>query len=43
MPVNSNGQSWNNDFITTTGNVVLDLLHNFHLECGAQAAQAAGL
>ncbi len=35
-PINSNGQSWNNDFITTTGNVVLDLLHNFHLECGAR-------
>ena len=36
MPVNSNGASWNNDFITTTGNVVTDLLHNFHLECGAR-------
>jgi len=36
MPVNSNGLSWNNDFITTTGNVVVDLLHNFHLECGAR-------
>lgn len=35
-PVNSNGHSWNNDFITTTGNVVFDLLHNFHLECGAR-------
>lgn len=35
-PVNSNGASWNNDFITTTGNVVTDLLHNFHLECGAR-------
>jgi Mn-containing catalase len=35
-PVNSNGASWNNDFITTTGNVVFDLLHNFHLECGAR-------
>lgn len=35
-PVNSNGQSWNNDFITTTGNVIIDLLHNFHLECGAR-------
>lgn len=35
-PINSNGHSWNNDFITTTGNVVLDLLHNFHLECGAR-------
>ena len=35
-PVSSNGASWNNDFITTTGNVVVDLLHNFHLECGAR-------
>jgi len=35
-PVNSNGCSWNNDFITTTGNVIFDLLHNFHLECGAR-------
>jgi Mn-containing catalase len=35
-PTNSNGASWNNDFITTTGNVVTDLLHNFHLECGAR-------
>ena len=35
-PVNSNGMSWNNDFITTTGNVITDLLHNFHLECGAR-------
>ena len=36
MPVKSNGVSWNNDFITTTGHVVVDLLHNFHLECGAR-------
>ncbi|WP_338662066.1 manganese catalase family protein [Pararoseomonas sp. SCSIO 73927] len=36
MPVNSNSMSWNNDMITTTGNVVVDLLHNFHLECGAR-------
>ena len=35
-PVNSNGASWNIDFVTTTGNVVIDLLHNFHLECGAR-------
>jgi Mn-containing catalase len=35
-PINSNGVSWNNDFVTTTGNVVTDLLHNFHLECGAR-------
>jgi len=35
-PVNSNGASWNVDMVTTTGNVVIDLLHNFHLECGAR-------
>ncbi len=35
-PVNSNGASWNADMVTTTGNVVVDLLHNFHLECGAR-------
>jgi Mn-containing catalase len=34
--VNANGASWNNDFITTTGNLIFDLLHNFHLECGAR-------
>lgn len=36
MPTNSNGASWNMDFVTTTGNVIVDLLHNFHLECGAR-------
>jgi Mn-containing catalase len=36
MPVNSNSMSWNADMVTTTGNVVFDLLHNFHLECGAR-------
>ena len=36
VPVDSNGLSWNKDFVTTTGNVVFDLLHNFHLECGAR-------
>jgi Mn-containing catalase len=36
MPMNSNGASWNMDFVTSTGNVVMDLLHNFHLECGAR-------
>ena len=35
-PVNSNAMSWNADMVTTTGNVVVDLLHNFHLECGAR-------
>jgi Mn-containing catalase len=36
LPVNSNSMSWNVDMVTTTGNVVMDLLHNFHLECGAR-------
>jgi len=35
-PVNSNAQSWNVDMVTTTGNLIIDLLHNFHLECGAR-------
>jgi Mn-containing catalase len=35
-PVNSNGLSWNTDMVTTTGNLIIDLLHNFHLECGAR-------
>jgi len=36
LPVNSNSMSWNVDMVTSTGNVVMDLLHNFHLECGAR-------
>jgi len=36
VPVNGNGVNWNTDFVTTTGNVIFDLLHNFHLECGAR-------
>ncbi len=36
MPMNANGASWNMDFVTTTGNLIIDLLHNFHLECGAR-------
>lgn len=32
--VATNGASWNNDFITTTG--MSSLIHNFHLECGAR-------
>ena len=36
MPMNSNAASWNMDMVTTTGNVIVDLLHNFHLECGAR-------
>jgi hypothetical protein len=36
LPMNSGGHSWNMDHVTTTGNVIFDLLHNFHLECGAR-------
>ncbi|GEP03161.1 manganese catalase family protein [Methylobacterium oxalidis] len=36
MPMNSNAASWNMDMVTTTGNIIIDLLHNFHLECGAR-------
>lgn len=36
MPINSNAMSWNADMVTTTGNLIIDLLHNFHLECGAR-------
>jgi len=36
VPIDSNGMTWNKDFVTTTGNVIFDLLHNFHLECGAR-------
>ena len=36
VPINSNAQSWNVDMVTTTGNLIIDLLHNFHLECGAR-------
>ncbi len=36
MPINSNAMSWNADMVTSTGNLIIDLLHNFHLECGAR-------
>ncbi len=36
VPVNSNSMSWNVDMVTTTGYLIIDLLHNFHLECGAR-------
>ncbi|RVU19346.1 manganese catalase family protein [Methylobacterium oryzihabitans] len=36
MPMNANAASWNMDMVTTTGNIIIDLLHNFHLECGAR-------
>ncbi|SDZ18724.1 Mn-containing catalase (includes spore coat protein CotJC) [Evansella caseinilytica] len=36
MPVDSMGRPWNGDYVFSSGNLVLDLLHNFFLECGAR-------
>ena len=36
IPVDSNGIPWNGTFVTNTGNVIMDMLFNFHLECGAR-------
>ena len=36
FPVNSDGIPWNGSFVTNTGNVIMDMLFNFHLECGAR-------
>lgn len=33
---NSMGQPWQGDYVFSSGNLVLDLLHNFFLECGAR-------
>ena len=33
---NALGQPWQGDYIFNTGDVVLDMLHNFFLECGAR-------
>ena len=32
----SMGQPWRGDYVFNSGNLVLDLLHNFFLECGAR-------
>jgi Mn-containing catalase len=36
LPSDSMGRPWNGDNVFTSGNLVLDLLHNFFLECGAR-------
>jgi Mn-containing catalase len=36
MPQNSNGNPWNGDYVTSTGDLVEDLVHNFFLETGAR-------
>ena len=36
LPYNSQGLAWNGDYVFNSGDLVLDLLHNFFLECGAR-------
>jgi Mn-containing catalase len=37
LPVDSQGRAWTGDNVFSSGNLKLDLLHNFFLECGARA------
>ena len=36
MPANSLGQPWSGDYVYNSGDLILDLLHNFFLENGAR-------
>ncbi|MFD2670908.1 manganese catalase family protein [Marinicrinis sediminis] len=36
LPFDSMGKSWSGDNVFNSGNLILDLLHNFFLECGAR-------
>ncbi|RYG66209.1 manganese catalase family protein [bacterium] len=36
MPVDARGIPWNGDYVFSSGNLILDLLHNFFLENGAR-------
>jgi Mn-containing catalase len=37
LPIDSQGTPWNGSYVFNSGNLKLDLLHNFFLECGARA------
>jgi Mn-containing catalase len=37
LPVDSMGKPWSGDNVFSSGNLKLDLIHNFFLECGARA------
>jgi Mn-containing catalase len=37
LPIDSMGTPWNGSYVFSSGNLKLDLLHNFFLECGARA------
>jgi Mn-containing catalase len=34
------GNPWNGSYVTATGNLKMDLLHNFFLECGARVGKS---
>lgn len=34
------GNPWSGTYVTCTGNLKMDLLHNFFLECGARAGKS---
>ncbi len=36
LPVDSRGTAWTGDYVFSSGNLILDLLHNFFLENGAR-------
>lgn len=37
LPIDSMGNPWNGSYVFSSGNLKLDLIHNFFLECGARA------
>ncbi|HEY8612762.1 MAG TPA: manganese catalase family protein [Roseomonas sp.] len=39
LPMSAMGQPWRGDYIFNSGNLILDLLHNFFLENGARTAK----
>ena len=36
LPADSMGTPWSGNYVFSTGNLILDLLHNLFLECGAR-------
>ncbi|MBJ3775748.1 manganese catalase family protein [Acuticoccus mangrovi] len=39
MPTDSRGEGWHGSYVFNSGNLILDLLHNFFLENGARTAK----
>jgi Mn-containing catalase len=40
IPGGAGGKAWTGDYVFNTGNLKLDLLHNFFLESGARMARS---